>query len=104
VRLLGTLIILVTVLFAVGCAGDDEEEPERAAVTTPDRIRVAVFERSFSECGSESLRRLARKYDVDPTRRQVAQAVAQAWTKRFGGGPDAVAAGRDGCLQAIGSS
>jgi hypothetical protein len=99
--LLALLTFAVVTLGACG-GGDDDDGP--APLATPDSVRTAVWERSFSECSTTSLKRLAHKYGVDPERDQVTQAVGEAWAEQFGGFDDAVRAGRDGCRQGFDSS
>jgi len=98
-RLLVLSAVLVTVVFAAGCGGGDSDEPALPAGTTADNVRTAIYERSLSECASYSLERLSGKYRVAKNWPTVATAVGRQWTKFFSGGTDAVAAGRDGCLQ-----
>ena len=109
------LVVVVTALLVSGCAddGDDEAAGTTAATTTtaadtsetgistPSEVKTAVFERSYSECGSFSRARLAAKYRVPRNATTIANAVARAWTEQFRAGDDAIPAGRDGCLQAI---
>ena len=91
--------VLATAVLAAGCGGGDSDEPALPAGTTADNIRTAVYERSLSECASYSLDRLSGKYRVAKQWPAVATAVGRQWTKFFSGGSDAVAVGRDGCLQ-----
>ena len=97
------LTLLTVGLLAAGCGGDKGDDFEPAPLATPKRIRLAVFERSYSECASYSLDRLAGKYKVDANRDQVSIAVGRWWTKFFSGGNDAFRVGRDGCLQGMDS-
>ena len=116
------MLLLLATLVA-GCAGDNDDETATAtggavatdtdgaattetsgtetATRTPDVLLTAVFERSYSECGSFDLERLAAKYKAPRTPTAVANAVARSWTSRLGAGGDAVQSGRDGCLQAL---
>jgi hypothetical protein len=84
-----------------GCGGGDNEDFQPAPLATPKRIRVEVYDRSYSECASYSLERLAGKYRVERNRTQVAGAVGRNWAKFFGGGPDAARSGRGGCLDGM---
>ncbi len=99
-----TLAVLVAAL-AVGCSTGDSE-PTAATTTaaapapTPANVKLAVFERAYSECASTELERLAAKYKVaEKTRPGVATAVGLAWIDIFKAGPDALPDGRSGCLQ-----
>ena len=72
------------------------------AVTTPDSLKLAVYERSYSECASTELAALTAKYKVaDKTRTGVASAVALEWVEFLQAGQDAVSDGRSGCLQGL---
>jgi hypothetical protein len=98
-----TLAVLLVAL-AVGCSTGDSEQADSttapAAVTTPESLKLAVFERAYSECASTEFEPLAAKYKVaDKTRPGVATAVAREWVEFMQAGPDAVADGRSGCLQ-----
>ena len=106
--LFALLVALAFTLAGVGCGGngdDGDEEPavvETApAATTSTQVKRAVFERSYSECASFTLQRIAAKYKVRRDPAVISQAVGEAWTKYFSAGEDAVARGRDGCLQGI---
>ena len=114
-RLVLALVLVVPVL-AAGCsAGDDgdenaspppattvatEEEPQ-TPFETPRELQSLVWERSYSECGTERLPDLARKYKTAAVPQAVAAAVGQRWVDTLGAGADALADGRDGCLQAL---
>lgn len=110
-------------LLVVGGAAEDQRdqqpEPEAApAMTTaledpypladgvtPGEIRLAVFERSYSECASYDLDQLAAKYkSADTSKQGVAAAVGRAWASYFKAGRDAAREGRAGCLQGAESS
>ena len=98
-------LAFVVVVLAVGCSSDDSDQPDARAATTevaptPDNLKLAVFERSYSECASTDFERLAAKYKVaDKTEPGVATAVARGWAEFMRAGPDAIADGRSGCLQ-----
>jgi hypothetical protein len=73
-----------------------------ASSTTPEDVQTAVYERAYSECASTELALLASKYKAaDTTEQSVAAIVGRAWASYFKAGQDAVADGRDGCLQGI---
>ena len=70
--------------------------------TTPEDVQTAVYERAYSECASTDLALLASKYKAaDTSEKGVAAIVGRAWASYFKAGQDAVADGRDGCLQGI---
>jgi hypothetical protein len=70
--------------------------------TTPKNVQLAVYERAYSECASTDLSLLASKYKAaDTSETTVAAVVGRAWASFFKAGQDAVADGRDGCLQGI---
>jgi len=102
--LLALLVVAVAALGACGGGGDEPEDDGPAPLATPESIRTAIWERSFSECASTSLKRLALKYGVEPKRDEVTLAVGEAWSDRFSGADDAVRAGRDGCRQGLAAS
>ena len=102
-RALCLLTLVAASVLAVGCGGDTSDDFEPAPLATPKRIRLAVFERSYSECASYTLGRLSGKYHVDKTRDQVSIAVGRWWTRFFDGGTDAIRVGRDACLQGMDS-
>jgi hypothetical protein len=119
------LSIVLGLLLAVGLvvggvsanrADDDGSATEPAAITasletdpyplasstTPEDVQTAVYERAYSECASTELALLASKYKAaDTTEQSVAAIVGRAWASYFKAGQDAVADGRDGCLQGI---
>jgi hypothetical protein len=94
-------MLVVVALIAVSCGGGDDDDSGPAPLATPEAVRTTIWERSFSECSSESLKKLAAKYDVDPVPADVALAVGKTWSQRFDGGADAVRSGRDGCQQGL---
>ena len=107
------LVVLMVGIFA-GSSADDEpagttsgtttqsargEEP-LSTLPTPENIQTLVYERAFSECASYDVARLAGKYNVAvKSEENVALAVGEGWARQFSAGQDAVADGRDGCLQ-----
>ena len=116
-RLLALVAGLGMALLIIGIsAGGSPDEPEttEAATTastppaeeplstlpTPENVQTLVYERAFSECASYDVARLAGKYNVAVRNEEsVAQAVGEGWARQFNAGQDAVADGRDGCLQ-----
>lgn len=93
----GVLAFACAALVA-GCGGSDDAADTE---TTPNDVRTAIFERAFSECGSESIKELAGKHNVAGNSAAVSTAVAQYWAEQFGGGEDAVREGKLACLQSI---
>ena len=78
----------------------DDTDPPLSTAPTPESLQTLVFERAFSECASYDIARLAGKYNVAvQTEENIAKAVAEAWARQFDAGQDALADGRDGCLQ-----
>jgi hypothetical protein len=104
-------IVFVSV-FTAGC-GDDSSDagapPTTTETTAPagtlptsESVKLAIFERSYSECASTELNALKAKYKLRDTTDQVlATGVALAWIKYFKGGQDAFPDGRDGCLAGL---
>lgn len=107
------LVVLIVGIFAGGSADEPEgttsgptttqsaqaEEP-LSTLPTPENVQTLVYERAFSECASYDIARLAGKYNVAvKSEENVAVAVGEGWARQFGAGQDAVADGRDGCLQ-----
>ena len=88
-----------------GDAGDDDHPEHRARQHAPavrDSVKVAIFERAYSECASTEPNALKAKYNLRDTTNQVlATGVAQAWIKFFQANQDAYPDGRDGCLQGL---
>ena len=108
------LAVLIIVIFAGSSADEPEGSTSSGAATTestpgeeplstlptPENVQTLVYERAFSECGSYDVERLAGKYNVAvKSEENVALAVGEGWARQFGAGQDAVADGRDGCLQ-----
>ena len=114
-----TAFACAAVVFALGlagCGGDDSDNatPVTPATTTTESIapastlptsesvKVAIFERAYSECASTEPNALKAKYNLRDTTNQVlATGVAQAWIKFFQANQDAFPDGRDGCLQGL---
>jgi hypothetical protein len=94
----GVLALACAALVA-GCGGGDDDSADTQ--TTPSDVRTAVFERAFSECGSESIAELAGKHNVARNTAAVSTAVGQFWAERFGGYADAAREGKLACLQSI---
>jgi hypothetical protein len=94
----GVLALACAALVA-GCGGGDDDSADTQ--TTPSEVRLAVFERAFSECGSESVAELAGKHNVSKSTAAVSTAVGQFWAQRFGGYEDAAREGKLACLQSI---
>lgn len=100
---------LVFAVLVAGCSSDEPSDQAAAPATTAatesapptaDNVKLAVFERAFSECATYGVARLSGKYKVAvKTRGNVATAVARGWTKFFRAGADAIPDGRAGCLQ-----
>jgi hypothetical protein len=93
-------VALACAALVAGCGGDDDGD-DAAAQTTPDDVRTAIFERAFSECGSETIAELAGKHNVANNSAAVSTAVARSWAQQFGGHEDAVQEAKLACLQSI---
>jgi hypothetical protein len=91
-------VALACAALVAGCGGDDDDT---AAQTTPADVRTAIFERAFSECGSETVKELAGKHNVPRNSAAVSTAVAQFWAEQFGGHADAVQDAKLACLQSL---
>jgi hypothetical protein len=94
----GVLALACAALLA-GCGGGDDDATETQ--TTPSNVRNAVFERAFSECGSETVDELAGKHNVSRNTAAVSTAVGQYWAEQYGGLADAVQEGKIACLQSF---
>jgi hypothetical protein len=92
-------LALACAALAAGCGGGDDDSA--VTQTTPADVRNAVFERAFSECGSESLEELAGKHNVDGNTADISTAVGEYWAAELGGYEDAEREGKLGCLQSI---
>jgi hypothetical protein len=97
---IGVLALACATLVA-GCGGDDDTSSEAEQATTPSAVRNAIFERAFSECGSETVAELAGKHNVSRNSAAVSTAVAEFWAEYFGGHADAVREAKLACLQSI---
>jgi hypothetical protein len=93
-------LALACAALVAGCGGDDDGD-DAAAETTPADVKTAIFERAFSECGSETVKELAGKHNVAANSAAVSTAVAQFWAEQFGGHADAVREAKLGCLQSM---
>jgi hypothetical protein len=93
------VVALACAALVAGCGGDDDDAD--SARTTPEEVRTAIYERAFSECGSESVADLAGKHHVAKNAAAVSTAVARFWAEHFGGREDAVREARLACLQSI---
>jgi hypothetical protein len=104
-RLLRLLLIALLAAALVGCGGGSDDGDDAGAgtptATTPDELRSVVWERSYSECAMFDLASLAGKYRVEASREEVSEAVGRAWASQFNAADDAIASGRDGCIQGI---
>ena len=114
---LGILVAIVVAVAVIGYASSDSssDDPEDAApattteavdtLPTSETVKLAIFERAYSECASTEFALLANKYKVAvKTKPSVAFAVGEAWTRFFKAGPDAVDEGRTGCLEGFSDS
>lgn len=107
-----TIVLLASVLLT-GCSGDGSDEGTPAATTTEsiapastlptsETVKLAIFERAYTECASTELKALAAKYKLRNTTTDVlATGVGQAWVQYFKGGQDAFMDGRQGCLAGL---
>ena len=114
---IGILVAIVVAVAVIGYASSDSssEDPVAAppatttepvnTLPTSETVKLAIFERAYSECASTEFEALAAKYKVAvKTKPRVAFAVGEGWTKFFKAGPDAVDEGRDGCLEGFSDS
>jgi hypothetical protein len=93
-------LALACAALVAGCGGDDDASPNPDE-TTPADIRNTIFERAFSECGSQSIQQLAGKHNVEANSADVSTAVGEFWARQLGGREDAVREGKNACLQSI---
>jgi hypothetical protein len=93
-------VALACAALVAGCGGNGDDD-DASAQTTPTDVRDVIFERAFSECGSETVVELAGKHNVAKNSAAVSTAVAQFWTEQFGGHEDAVREAKLACLQSI---
>jgi hypothetical protein len=93
------VVALACAALVAGCGGGDDDATETQ--TTPSNVRNAVFERAFSECGSETVEELAGKHNVSQNTAAVSTAVGRYWAEQFGGLEDAVQEGKIACLQSF---
>lgn len=112
---IGIALVLVLLLVGISAGGSfnggSEDEDTTAPGTTvvpvtlstlptPEAVQTQVFERAFSECASTDIESLRGKYRIARrSEEQVAIGVGIGWARFFKAGQDAIADGRDGCLQ-----
>lgn len=91
---------LACAALVAGCGGDDDggDDGDR---TTPEAALNSVYERAFSECGSETVAELAGKYNVSKNSAAVSTAVGVFWAEQAGGFEDAARVGKSACLQSF---
>ena len=107
--------VVLTLGLVTGCSSDDSDQASPPPTTTTtestapastlptsESVKIAIFERAYSECASTDLKSLAAKYKLRDTTNQVlATGVALAWVEYFQASQDAFPDGRDGCLQGL---
>ena len=111
---LAILVAIVVAVTVIGYSATDSssEDPDDAApattaepistLPTSETVKLAIFERAYSECASTELADLAGKYKIaETTEETVATGVARGWVKFFDAGEDAIPEGRSGCLMAF---
>jgi hypothetical protein len=97
-RVLLTTVLLATAIFLAGCGSSKESSSTPSSTPATSASDNAIYEHSFSECASASLKDLAGKYHVaNTTPNNVAHAVGAAWSDRFQGGSRGTAIGASGC-------
>jgi hypothetical protein len=94
------VLALACAALVVGCGGDDDDG-DAGGQTTPADALNTVFERAFSECGSETVVELAGKHNVAKNSAAVSTAVGEFWAAQAGGNEDAVRVGKNACLQSF---
>ena len=103
-------IVLIVSVFVIGCSKDDSDDAQPQTtqsvavdtLPTSETVKLAIFERAYSECASTELNALAAKYKLTSTAEDVlAEGVGRGWVKFFESGEDAVPDGRAGCLSGL---
>jgi hypothetical protein len=98
-RLLCLLVACAALAGTLAACGGSKHTSTTAAPSTTTSVEAnATYERSYSECASNTTADLAQKYKVKDDRNVIASAVAKYWAGRAGGGSDAVFAGKQGCF------
>jgi hypothetical protein len=89
-----------------GCSHEDSAEPVTTAETatavtssTPESVRLQIYEGGISQCVAGKLKDLAAKYHVAATKKAVVEAVARSLVKSYDAAPDALVDARAGCKQ-----
>jgi hypothetical protein len=95
----GVLALACAALVA-GCGGDDDDG-NAGDQTTPAAALDSVFERAFSECGSETIEELGGKHNVSKNSAAVSTAVGEFWAEQVDGHSDAARLGKNACLQSF---
>jgi hypothetical protein len=82
-----------------GCGGSKGGSPT-TPTTTVSAAANTTYERANSECSTVKPLDLAHKYNVKNAKDKdkIATAVGNYWANRTGGGSDAQALGKQGCL------
>lgn len=103
-------LVLIVSIFVIGCSKDDSDDAQQTTQTaapvdtlpTSETVKLAIFERAFSECASTEPTALAAKYKLkNPSDQVLAEGVALGWVKFFKAGKDAVPDGRAGCMSGL---
>lgn len=83
-----------------GCGGSKGTSPTTEGTTTVSVAANTSYERANSECSTVKPLDLAHKYNVKNVKdkNKIATAVGNYWANRTGGGFDAQALGKEGCL------
>jgi len=83
-----------------GCGGSKGGSSSSTPTTTVSAAANTSYERANSECSTVQLLDLAHKYKVKDVKDKdkIATAVGNYWAHRTGGGSQAQALGKEGCL------
>ena len=102
-RLPALAALIALSLTLAGCGGGGNSAQSSSSTTRPrvNPVQEEIYDRSYTECSSVSLKQLATKYGVSPTRAAIVRAVALAWSHRFGAGARGVAIGESGCRDGL---
>ena len=103
-RLVLALLLVLALALLAGCGDDSNNSGENTTQSTMTPTENEIYERAYSECSSTDLDALAGKYQTaTATVDIVAQAVGEAWSRRFGGGDDGVEIGAGACRDGLNS-